>query len=92
MPSRDHNQQTTHNYCAKQVKKVKSSLHKKSCEKSCPQGPNVFCKTQFEMDLHTVTKHAIASMIAKTKCKICKEEYPSFYSLQRNKKLVHGTT
>ena len=30
-------------------------------------------------------------MIAKTKCNICEEEYPSFCSLQRHKNLVHGT-
>ena len=44
------------------------------------------------MDHHTATKHAIPSMIAKTKCNICDEEYPSFYSLQRHKKSVHGIT
>ena len=44
------------------------------------------------MDLHTATKHAIPSMIAKTKCNICEEEYSSFYSLQRHTKPVHGTT
>ena len=31
-------------------------------------------------------------MIAKTKFNICEEEYPSFYSRQRHKKSVHGTT
>ena len=44
------------------------------------------------MDHHTATKNAIASMIAKTNSTICKEEYPGFYSLQRHKKSVHGTT
>ena len=94
MPSLDRNQQTTCNYCGKKVKKVNLSRHKKSCTsgtKSCPQCPNFFCKTQTEMDHHTATKHAIPSMIAKT-CSFCEEEYPSFYSLQRHKKSVHGTT
>ena len=36
--------------------------------------------------------HAVSSMIAQTKCNICQEEHPSFYSLQSYKKLVHGTT
>ena len=44
------------------------------------------------MDHHTATKHAIASMIAKTKCNIREEEYRGFYSLQRRKKSVHVTT
>ena len=95
MPSHDRNQQTTCNYYGKKVKKVNLSRHKKSCTsgtKSCPQCLNLSCKTQTEMDHHTATKHAIPSMIAKTKCNICEEEYPSLYSLQRHKKLVHGTT
>ena len=95
MPSLDRNQQTTCNYCGQKVKKVNLSRPKKSCAsgtKSCPQCPNFFCKTQTEMDHHTATKHAIPSMIAKTKCDICEEEYPSFYSLQRHKKSVHGAT
>ena len=54
--------------------------------------PNFFCKTQTEMDHHTATKHATPSMIEKTKCNMCQEEYPSFFSLQRHRKSVHGTT
>ena len=95
MPSLDRNQQTICNYCGKKVKKVNLSLHKKSRAsgtQSCPQCPNFLCKTQTEMDHHTATNHAKPSMIAKTKCIICEEEYPSFYSLQRHKKSVHGTT
>ena len=95
MPSLDRNQQTTCNYYGKNVKKVSLSRHKKSCvsgTKSCPQCPNFFCKTQTEMDQDIATKHAIPSMIAKTKCNICEEEYPSFYSLPRHNKSVHGTT
>ena len=95
MPSLDRNQQTSCNYCRKKVKKVNLSRHKKSCAsgtKSCPQCPNFFCKTRTEMGHHTAIKHAIPSMIAKTKCKICEDEYPSFYSLQKYKKSVHGTT
>ena len=95
MPSLDRNQQITCNYCGKKVKKVNLSRHKKSCAsgtKSCPQCPKFFCKTQTYMDHHTAAKHAIPSVIAKTKCNICEEEYPNFYSLQRHKKSVHGTT
>ena len=95
MPSLDRNQQTTCTYCGNKMKKVNLLRHKKSCDsgqKSCPQCPNFSCKTQTEMDHHTATKHAIPSTIAKTKCNICEEEYPSFYSLQRHKKSVHGTT
>ena len=95
MPSLDRNQQRTCNYCGKKVKKENLSRHKKSWAsrtKSCPHCPNFFGRTQTEMDHHTATKHEKPSMIAKTKCNICKEEYPSFYSLQRHKKLVHGTT
>ena len=44
------------------------------------------------MDHHTATEQAIASMIAETKCNIFKEEYPSFYSLQRHKISVHVKT
>ena len=95
MPCLDRNQQTTCNYCGKMVKKVILLQHKKSCAsgtKSCAQFPNAFCKTQTEMDHHTATKHAIPSMIAETKCNNREEEYPSFYSLQRHKKSIHGTT
>ena len=95
MPSLNRNQQTTCNYHGQKVKKVNLSRHKKSCAsgtKSCSQCHKFFCKTQTEMDHHTATKHAIPSMIAKTKCSICQEEYSSFYSLQRHKKLVQGTT
>ena len=52
----------------------------------------LFCKTQTEMDHHTATKHAIPSILTKTKCNTFEEEYPSFNSLQRHKKSVHGTT
>ena len=95
MPSLDRNQQTTCNYCGENVKKVNLSRHKKSCAsgtKSYQQCPNFFCETQTEMDHHTATKHATPSMIAKTKCNICEEKYPSFYLLQRLKKSVHGAT
>ena len=95
MPSPDRSQQTTCNYCGKKVIKVNLLRHKKFCAsgtKCCSQCPNFFCKTQTEVDHHTATKHAIPSMIAKTKCSICEEEYPSFYSLQRHKNSVHGTT
>ena len=95
MPSLDRNQQTTGNYCGKNVKKVNLARHRKLCAcgtKSCPPCPNFFCKTQTEMHPYTATKHAIPSMIAKTLCKICEEEYPSFYSLQKHNKSVHGTT
>ena len=95
MPSLDRNQQTTCTYRGKKLKKVKLSRHKKSCAtgtKSCPQCPNFFCKTQTEMDHNTATKHEIPSMIAKTKCNDCEEQYPSFYLLQRHKKSVQGTT
>ena len=95
MPSLDHGQRKTFNYCGTKVKKVNWSRHKKSCAsgtKSCPQRPNFFCNTQIEMDHHTVPRHAIPSMITKTKCKNCEEDYHSFYSLQRHKESVHGTT
>ena len=95
MSSLDRNQQTICNNCRRKVKKVNLSRHKKSRAsgtKSCPQCPNFFCKTQIEMDHHTATKHAIPSMTAKTKCNICEGEDPSFYSLQKHKKSVHGTT
>ena len=95
MPSLDYNQQTTCNYFAKKVKRVNWSRLNKSCVsgiKSSPQCPNFSCKTQTEMDQHTATKRVIPSMIAKTKCKISEEKNCSFYSLQRHKKAVHGTT
>ena len=44
------------------------------------------------MNHHKATKHALPTSAAKTKLTTCKEDFSSFYSLQKHKQLDHGKT
>ena len=86
MPSINRNENVTCSYCGTSVSKQNLSRHKKSCTrgtKTCPHCPNFYYKTQKDLNHHIATKHAVSYPDG-----IC--EFPSYYSLQKQKKSEHG--
>ena len=85
---------TTCPKCTKIVARSQFPRHMKSHESGrlfCPKCSHFSCTTQQDLDFHITKKHSDDTLDDRLTCTTCKESFPSYYSLNQHKRLVHGT-
>ena len=80
--------------CGNQTTKPNLAHHKKSCSAGtmhCSECLNFFTTSQNNPIYHITKKHSAPKPEITFKCKLCYEEFPSFYALRQHKNTQHGT-
>ena len=83
MPALNRNKKVVCDNCGKQYVRQQAARHKESCQGgtlSCPKCPKFSTKSQSELSYHIAKKHGASTP---------KLLFPSYYSLQRQKRTQH---
>ena len=94
MPALDRNVKVTCENCGTSVTKYNLSRHKLRCSGGalfCPKCPTFSTKSRDDLNYQIAKQHSVAGPSKTYLCKLCHEEFSSFYALRQHKNTQHGT-
>ena len=86
-------EKVTYENCATQTTKLNLSRQKKRCSAGtlyCIQYPNFSTKSQIDLNYHNAKMHSAPNFDVPFKCKLCHQEFPSFYAVRQHRNTHHG--
>ena len=92
MPSLSRNEKKTCEDCDKEYRRFDGARHGKNCVRgviSCSECRYFFYNQQ-ETNYHVAKKHAPTTFKQSTVSSSCEKEFPSYYSLQQQRRKEHG--